>query len=299
MMEQWSSLPTDILVIILSVLKRHELQHIRLVNCRWRAAVDTAVSAIRVSSKAVQSMGSIVNVASVITQHFPNLRSLDLMGIPDHNIEMFMTISGLTELDLKGPQLTDAGLKALSPLHMLGTLNLWDTSVGSEGMKYIQDLSSLSSLDLAWAQVQDDGIKYLTSLPKLTSLNLWATVITDRGLEYLGEMKTLLSLDMTETKITDNGVQNLARLSNITSLDFSFTCIGNDSVRSIVGLKKLRFLGLRGTQVTDRFLEYIGAFTSLTSLNIEKTVIGADYAICPEHYLEHFSNLNMLFEILY
>lgn len=298
-MEQWGSLPTDVLTIILGTLKRHELQHARLVNCRWQAAVDTIVSGIRVSSKAVQSMGSIINAASVITRCFPNLRSLDLMGVPDHNIEIFMTISGLTELDLKGPQLTDAGLKPLSLLHRLSTLNLWDTSVGSRGMRYIEELSSLSSLDLAWAQVQDDGVQSLTRLPKLTSLNLWATGITDKALMHLGKMEKLVSLDVTETNITDSSVQNLASLSNMTSLDFSFTCVGNESVRSIMGLKKLRFLGLRGTQITDQFLEYIGAFTSLTSLNIEKTVIGADYAICPEHYLGYFSNLKMLFEIVY
>lgn len=298
-MDEWSRLSNDVLTSILKHVDRHELQFVRLVNQWWKDAADSIIVAVRVSSKAVQLTGSVMKVANMVTRCFVHLESLDLVGIPDHNVDLFMSMTNLTELDLKGRQITDSGLKPVTALKKLRVLNLWDTSIGNRGMGYVNELQNLQSLHLSWARVEDNGVKALSGLLGLVTLNLWATGITDIGLKYLGKMKTLTSLDLTDTKITDAGAEQLAGLSNLTSLDFSFTAIGDKSIQSVRSLEKLSHLGLRGTEITYQCLESIAVIGNLKYLNVQSTLLGNDYAICPEHFAGYFSNLEFLTEIVY
>ncbi|GMH35568.1 hypothetical protein BSKO_03436 [Bryopsis sp. KO-2023] len=297
--ETWGALHHDILAAIIQDFTRQQLSPVRTVNRRWRDVVDSTVTGIRISSRSVQCMGSILNVRKVVCNRFTNLRSLDLMGIPDHNVALFANLTDLTELDLKGKQTMDSGLECLTRLHKLKSLNLWDTSVSDAGMECVGAMSNLRMLDLAATLVGDGGVRGLSKLTGLTSLNLWSTGITDNGLQWLGKMKAITTLDLTSTWIGDRGVKHLVGLSNLTFLDLSCTCVGNRSVQHVSKLIQLTFLGLRNTGITDRCLEHLANLTGLTSLDVLNTSVGNDIAIYPEQFLDYFSGMKSLAEIMY
>ena len=84
-----------------------------------------------------------------------------------------------------GPQLTDAGLKALAGLTQLQLLDLRNSQVTDAGLKELAGLTQLQSLDLVATQVTDVGLKELAGLTQLQSLDLWITKVTDAGVQEL------------------------------------------------------------------------------------------------------------------
>ena len=130
-------------------------------------------------------------------------------------------------LSLGRAKVTDAGLKELTGLKSLQSLNLVGAKVTDAGLKELAGLKSLQSLDLGGTKVTDAGLKELAGIKSLQSLNLYNTRVTDAGLKELAGLKSLQSLDLDSTRVTDAGLKELA------------------------GLKSLQALSLSGTQVTD------------------------------------------------
>ncbi|MDW7996018.1 MAG: hypothetical protein RMI91_15330 [Gemmatales bacterium] len=91
----------------------------------------------------------------------------------------------VTELDLSGTRVTDAGLKELAALKKLTELNLQRTPI------------------------TDAGLKELAALQNLRKLQLWNTRITDAGLKELARLKSLAVLCVGGTKVTQRGIAEL------------------------------------------------------------------------------------------
>jgi len=71
--------------------------------------------------------------------------------------------------------LTDEGLRSLSNLPMLATLNLtWCRQITDRGIKALTALPALTSLQMLEINITSAGIKSLAAIPTLTNLDLWA-----------------------------------------------------------------------------------------------------------------------------
>ena len=104
---------------------------------------------------------------------------------------------------------SDEGLKAVSALKGLATLNLNQTKVTDAVLKCLDELPRLTSLNLSNTQVSDAGMKVIAGLSGLEHLYLGRAKITDVGLKIRG-LKSLASLEIYDMPITDAGLHEFA-----------------------------------------------------------------------------------------
>src|SRR5436190_1673444 len=110
----------------------------------------------------------------------------------DWSIAPLQDLTSLTELNLAGTKITDAGFAALA------------------------DLTNLTRLHLELTTVTDAGLAHLKKLANLNYLNLYGTAVTDAGLENLKGLRNLRHLYVWQTKVTEAGATNLkAALTNL------------------------------------------------------------------------------------
>jgi hypothetical protein len=114
-------------------------------------------------------------------------------------------------LDLRGTDVTDAGLKELAGFKSLHALNLGGTDVTDAGLKELAGLQSLQTLSLGGTEVTDAGLKELAGLQSLQALSLLQTKVTDAGLKELAGVKSLQRLSLGGTKVTDAGEKELRK----------------------------------------------------------------------------------------
>ncbi len=136
-------------------------------------------------------------------------------------------------LDLRGAQVTGAGLKELAGFKSLQTLGLHGIRVTDAGLKELAGLKSLQSLYLYRTQVTDAGLKELAGLEGLKRLDLHGTRVTDEGLKELAGLKNLQDLNLGETKVTDAGLKELAGLESLQTLNLVGTQVTDAAVREL------------------------------------------------------------------
>jgi len=102
---------------------------------------------------------------------------------------------------------------ALAPLPALAgrliLVNLRGTEVTDAGLAHLKDLKGLIKLHLEKTKITDAGLEQIAGLENLEYLNLYGTGITDAGLKHLEGLKKLKSLYVWQTQVTDAGVQAL------------------------------------------------------------------------------------------
>lgn len=103
---------------------------------------------------------------------------------------------------LSDQKVTDNTLKTLVGLSKVASLNLRGTDVTSAGLAQLKNLKDLTHLHLEKTKVDDAGMKHLQALPKLEYLNLYGTAVTDAGVSQLGSLKNLKRLYVWQTKVT-------------------------------------------------------------------------------------------------
>ncbi len=122
---------------------------------------------------------------------------------------------GILRLNLRDSGVTDAdllGVKAdLEQIPDLRQLLLARTRITDIGLRAITNLRSLRTLDLGETAVSDRGLEDLAGL-QLTSLNLSGTQITDAGLVILRRQAYLEEVGLCGTKVSDAAVEDLQLL---------------------------------------------------------------------------------------
>ncbi|QDV17724.1 Leucine Rich repeats (2 copies) [Gimesia panareensis] len=103
---------------------------------------------------------------------------------------------------LSDQKVTDETLKSLAGLSKVASLNLRGTDVTSAGLAHLKNLKDLTHLHLEKTKVDDAGMKQLQALPNLEYLNLYGTAVTDAGVAQLGSLKKLKRLYVWQTKVT-------------------------------------------------------------------------------------------------
>ena len=148
-------------------------------------------------------------------RHFPQLESLGLSfgRIGDGGVAAISECAHLQELSLNGPDVTDAGLKALTKFR-LKSFKLRNARITEAGMADIASIAQRAEgLSLVGCSVTDDGLRHLVGLP-LDRLNLAYTDITDAGLPTLSRLRLKL-LDVSGTEVTPRGVRVLASMKTL------------------------------------------------------------------------------------
>jgi translation elongation factor EF-Tu-like GTPase len=106
-------------------------------------------------------------------------------------------------------KVTDELLMPIKDLTRLAHLNLRGTEITDAGLVQIAKQKTLVRLHLEKSKITDKGLEQLKELENLEYLNLYGTEITDAGLVHLEGLKKLKSLYLWQTKVTDEGVKKL------------------------------------------------------------------------------------------
>ena len=122
-----------------------------------------------------------------------NLGEID--GRTDEALVHIGKLTSLTHLYLHDGELTDAGMKHLTPLKHLNRLVLGgNPAITDAGLKTLLELKNLDDLRISYTNVSDAGMKMLQELPRLKKLRIIHTNVTDVGIGHLAQIKGLTEL---------------------------------------------------------------------------------------------------------
>jgi len=107
---------------------------------------------------------------------------------------------------------TNRGMVHLAGMNGLTWLGLMGTEISGIGLKNLvskKQLTNLRHLNLKQTKVIDDDLKYLKAFPRLHILNLGDTKITDKGLVHLVDLPNLAEVWLFGAEITGEGLLKL------------------------------------------------------------------------------------------
>jgi Leucine-rich repeat (LRR) protein len=170
----------------------------------------------------------------------PKLKSLDLRGVQrrnagdcwsasvtDGDLELIGSLVGLETLKLgrgtglsPGPRSEgDRSGNSESECRITGGIKVTD-----RGLRQLTRLKSLRSLDVSGSHVTQEGLGVLSSIAHLEYLSLWGcTEIGDLSAPHLAALVSLRELDLTDTVISDKGLDELAKAPALRRLHVSGT----------------------------------------------------------------------------
>ena len=202
---------------------------------------------------------------------------LPFKPITDHELKQALALaepSALTELNLSGGEITDAGIVRLSEFENLQELSLAGTGITDQGLAGCSHLTNLKTLNLSGTKVTDKGLSEIGQLPNLTTLYLFWTPIGDAGLKQLSALTKLTRLNLRRTEISDEGLAALSGLTSLQVLGLDETKVTDEGLKALLPLKSLTKLSLvRSTGVTDKGLLLLSRLPSLETVNTHGTKV--------------------------
>jgi hypothetical protein len=186
----------------------------------------------------------------------PNLNTLSVQGgspfWPGGGLTLkgLAALQNLTALDLRGEEVTDAGLKEVARLKNISILDLTRTRVKDGGWQEV--IVGGVYKQTRPMQVTDGRLKELAPLKNLTMLYLDETQVTDEGLRSLRELgllhAALLGAGRAEAKGKD-GARPRSEVE-VVALNLAMTQVTDAGLKELTGLKNLTTLDLSATRVT-------------------------------------------------
>jgi hypothetical protein len=150
----------------------------------------------------------------------------DDLGIPRECLAALADAPELKHLRLVGRTIASQDLALLASLRSLKSLTLEsvsETPYGESGLlTHLPALPNLDALDLQQSSVFDDDLKYVAALPRLKSLNLNNTVVTGEGLAELAPLGSLEELTIGEDVVSTAGFESLLKLKRLRSLHIRY-----------------------------------------------------------------------------
>lgn len=139
-------------------------------------------------------------------------------SVGDPNLEALGGVENLFGLDLSRTGITDAGLARLKKLQPdLRALALRHVkTISTCGFRHLAVLGALEELDLVDTNITDDSLRYFKHLQNLARLFLTSSAeIKGPGLTHLKNLKKLKKLDLSETGLTADALKIIGRLTSL------------------------------------------------------------------------------------
>lgn len=201
----------------------------------------------------------------------------------------------IEEILAGGSQVSDQGLKVLTALPNLRTLDVQGTKVTNEGVASIAKITSLESLRFTGQQLKDDGAAELANMPNLRKLYIdnvvlsptgWAAIgripslevlhighssISDAAMPLLCEAQNLKELMLHHSPVSDVGISYIGKLPNLQKLEIAACSIGGEGLlkaQTGSGLSQLKSLGVWGCRLNERGGQAIAQMKNLEDLNL-------------------------------
>lgn len=174
----------------------------------------------------------------------------------DENLGAYLEQRGkqVSDLDLSGSTITDAGLAHISKSPNLSSLSLENTSISDAGLQALQ----------------------LSKPAKLAEINLHSTSVGDEGVKALGKIISLQRLNLNDTNVSCESAASLKGLRNLQVLTLDYSAMGDAGVAELKNLQNLRSLSLKGCPITDECIKDLVRCQNLMVLNLEDTKLSPE-----------------------
>lgn len=189
-------------------------------------------------------------------------------------------VHNLKELDLSQTSISDEGLKYLRNATSLKILHLPKRASG-KGLKHLRGLKNLETLIFApETDVRRSTTEQLAGMKSLRALVFTGSYIRNDALKPIGKLTSLEHLMLDSTPIGDKGIAYLKNLKSLKILNLDWTGAGDDGLQAVRNMKSLVGLYLAGTNVTDAGTSNLAALRKLQALNFHKTTVGDETLRC-------------------
>ncbi len=158
--------------------------------------------------------------------------------------------TSIVEVDLGKSMMTDDVLENLLNLREIHNLYLDYTLVTNNIMKVLEAHPEIRYLNIANTAITDDGLKYLRFATSLRLLYL-GKEITDRGVDDITKAEHLEILDIAGTAISAKGIERLLPLTRLNFLCCSKSQATEESIYFLKYLPSLEKIHLAGADDTD------------------------------------------------
>lgn len=211
-------------------------------------------------------------------------------------------LPGPMVVNLAGTQISDAGVRQLEGLSILG-LNLELCGIVTDaGMEALQRVQQLRALVLTGTQVTHAGVRRLVANRNLLALDLEiCDGITDAACEPLGKMRQLRALVFKKNgfephRITDVGLEKLQDLTDLELLNLYGNNVTDTGMRYLKRLNKLQELHLSLLPITDAGLSQLKLLDKLDHLELlhSEGFSGPTITSAGVRFLAQLTNLNTL-----
>lgn len=126
-------------------------------------------------------------------------------------VEQDETVDGRPIISIRaaGSEIAEDVFTRLPEAVTLQFLDVSDSPMTDEGLRFLKDLKRLEQIDLSGTRVTDDGIAELAGLEQLESINLERTALSDAGLTMLMQLPKLSFIRVGETRVTEAKIAEL------------------------------------------------------------------------------------------
>ena len=176
------------------------------------------------------------------TKRFRRVDAVSLRAPHDADVRRLRRFRHLEQLDLTGPEATDAQLRHVAPLGGVLRLYLTETSVTDDGLAPIAALSKLEQLVIVHADLSGSGLAHLKNMKSLKILTLVG--VTDEALVHIAGMVGLEEIHLNSPSITDQGLAHLSNLMSLRSLNLECPAVTVAGLAPLKNLRNLKRLGI-------------------------------------------------------
>lgn len=165
-----------------------------------------------------------------------------LFDVNDNDLAALQLDPLLTQIDIYSTSFSDEGLRNLSSLPRLESLDLNGSAISGQGLQHVPP-DALVKLSLCKCKcLRDEELSTLVHLKNLEILFLDETSISDAAMVHVGTLHNLRGLYVSDTGLTDAGLRYLATCSCLEGLvamrGVEFTIEGMEWLRSRVPLRR-------------------------------------------------------------
>lgn len=175
----------------------------------------------------------------------------------DDLVESFEKLSGLSELYISGPKITDRAMKSISRCRDLTRLCIAYSKVTGEGLRRLSGNDKLSSLTLGPDEVDDGMFAAAGSLKQLKELSLYfsddiSELPAPKGMWDFSEMENLKSVTISGRRFDDQRLRAIAQCANIHTLWITGASITDIGFAKVVKqMKKLMYVHFSRCEIGD------------------------------------------------
>lgn len=141
----------------------------------------------------------------------PTLKPAAPAGIKvtDSGLVHLADLTELTQLRIRGSEISDAGLKFLQAMRNLRKLDLAESRITGQGFAEIP--VTVEALDLGKCPLENSHLARLIHLSRLGDLTLAATPITDEGVVHLASLKSVRRFELSRLPLSRKAVEALQK----------------------------------------------------------------------------------------